>query len=63
MNNPSKVASNWFGDKERGLATAIGSMALPVGMIISFILPNAFLSSNVTDPEEGKHSFVLFLLV
>lgn len=46
MNNPSKVASNWFGDKERGIVTAVGSMAVPVGMLISFVMPNAFISND-----------------
>lgn len=54
MNNPSKLASNWFGDKERGIATAVGSMAVPIGMLISFVLPNTIISDqDGLDKEKG----------
>ncbi len=46
MNNSAKLASNWFGDKERGIATAVGSMAVPIGMLISFVLPNAIITND-----------------
>lgn len=39
MNIPSKVASTWFGDKERAIATAVGSVSVPIGTVISFVLP------------------------
>lgn len=45
MNNSAKLASNWFGDKERGIATAVGSMAVPIGMLISFVLPNTVITN------------------
>ena len=39
LKNPvSKLATNWFGDKERGLATGIGIMSGPSGILISKIL-------------------------
>eukprot|EP00347_Sterkiella_histriomuscorum_P019206 403342532 len=64
MNNPSKVASNWFGDKERGIATAIGSMSVPIGMLFSFVLPNAFISNDdVADIPNGIRKFEIYLLV
>lgn len=47
MQNPvAKMAMTWFGDKERGIATAFGSMASPLGCLISFLLPNVFFSDN-----------------
>lgn len=51
MNAPSKVASNWFGDKERAIATAIGGMAGTIGFIVSFTLPSALITGdeNVLD--------------
>lgn len=64
MNNASKVASNWFGDKERGIATAIGSMAVPIGMLFSFVLPNGFISNEDTaDIDAGLRKFEIYLLV
>jgi fucose permease len=44
MNNSSKIASAWFGDKERAIATALGSMSVNVGQIISFLLPSTVIS-------------------
>jgi MFS family permease len=39
LKNPvSKLASNWFGDKERSLATSIGLVSTPLGIFISQIL-------------------------
>jgi MFS family permease len=36
LKNPvSKLASNWFGDKERGTATAIGIVSTPLGIFLS----------------------------
>ena len=32
----SKVATQWFGDNERPLATTIGGLALPLGHILGF---------------------------
>ncbi|CDW89422.1 major facilitator superfamily protein [Stylonychia lemnae] len=64
LNNPSKVASNWFGDKERGIATAIGSMAIPVGTLISFIMPNAFISNDdMADIEKATRNFEIYVIV
>lgn len=34
----TKLASNWFGDKERGLATAIGIISVPCGIFISKVM-------------------------
>lgn len=35
LKNPvTKLASNWFGDKERGLATAIGIVSGPLGIFV-----------------------------
>ena len=33
-NGVSKLATNWFGDNERALATSIGSLANPMGCIL-----------------------------
>jgi MFS family permease len=39
LKNPvTKLASNWFGDKERALATSIGVVAQPLGLFISQIM-------------------------
>ncbi len=47
IQNPvAKMAITWFGDKERGKATAFGSMSMPLGSLISFLLPNLFFKEN-----------------
>ena len=54
MNLPSKIASAWFGDKERAIATAIGSVSTPIGSIISFGLPLTVIrDSDFLDPVLG----------
>lgn len=45
----SKLASNWFGDKERGFATAVGICSVPFGILISKIL------TLVIFDDEDKH--------
>ena len=39
LNCVSKLASIWFGDKERALSTAMGTLALPLGCIAGFVVP------------------------
>ena len=39
MNLPSKVASNWFGDKERAMASSLGALSVFIGAMVSFTLP------------------------
>lgn len=59
LQNPiAKMATTWFGDKERGLATAFGSMASPVGCLISFLLPNAFFFGDY-DPRSRFEFYLL----
>ena len=49
LKNPvTKLASNWFGDKERGMATAIGIVSGPLGILISKIL----ILSNFNDYDK-----------
>jgi hypothetical protein len=47
INSSSKHATTWFGDKERGLATALGSLALPIGCIVGFALPALMISDDL----------------
>ena len=42
----SKISSSWFGDKERTLSTALGTMAFPVGSILGFTLPALLVSET-----------------
>jgi len=56
------MASLWFGDKEKGIATAAGSMSLPFGCLLSLLLPNAFIN-DFTTPEDIISKFHLYLLV
>ena len=64
INSSSKLATTWFGDKERGLATALGGLALPIGCIVGFALPALMISDELAKkPEEGKVKFAEYLLV
>ena len=44
-NAPAKIASRWFPVSSRGLATAVGAMANPVGIGIGQVLPSVFVST------------------
>jgi sugar phosphate permease len=64
MQNPvAKMATTWFGDKERGLATAFGSMAMPMGCLISFLLPNLFFDTTFDKYNFNMYLFVQTLLI
>jgi sugar phosphate permease len=58
INSSSKLATTWFGDKERGLATALGGLALPIGCIVGFIIPALMISDDLVNNKlEGKIKF------
>jgi sugar phosphate permease len=51
LKNPvSKLATNWFGDNERGIATGIGIMAGPSGILLSSVLIMTCLNTEDKDP-------------
>ena len=43
LNAPAKLATNWFGEKERALATAIGVLANPAGNILGLAFGPIFV--------------------
>ena len=49
-NAPALLTSKWFPEKERPLATMIGTMANVIGVLLGFILPsltiNPYSSTN-----------------
>ena len=72
LRNPvSKLASNWFGDKERGFATAIGLVSTPLGiLIILTLILIIFRSDDSIAADEGgpsnedtKGRFDLFMTI
>lgn len=61
----TKLASNWFGDKERGTATSIGIVSGPLGIFISKVLILSFFDEGdkqgMTPLEETRghwHGFI-----
>ena len=64
INSSSKLASVWFGDKERALSTALGGLSLPLGCIIGFIIAAGIISDNDDHPDpEMKKKFSFLLIV
>ena len=58
------VVTTWFGDRERAIATACGTIALPVGSLICFLMPAyIFDESDATDDSKGKEHFFLYLII
>jgi len=61
-NGVSKLATRWFSDNERALATAIGSLSLAIGCIIGMVLGPFYINSSLgKDPVKGKEAFVDYL--
>jgi sugar phosphate permease len=60
LKNPvTKLASNWFGDKERGTATAIGIVSTPLGIFIAQIMILLmFKEDDKKSPIEGGTSVI-----
>ena len=60
LKNPvTKLASNWFGDKERGTATAIGIVSTPLGIFIAQIMILLmFKEKDKISPIEGGTDIV-----
>lgn len=46
LNMPAKIASTWFGVKERDIATTLCSLANPLGSAIGSLIPAMFVSSD-----------------
>ena len=44
-NSPAKVTTNWFVQKERAMATMIGTQMAILGIFIGFLLPGFFVDS------------------
>ena len=44
-NSPAKVTTNWFPQKERSMATMIGTQMAIFGIFIGYLLPGIFVSS------------------
>lgn len=64
INSSSKLASAWFGDKERALSTALGGLSMPIGCIIGFVVAAGMIGKEDGIPStEKKHKFSLFLIV
>lgn len=67
LKNPvSKLATNWFGDRERGIATGVGIMATPSGIFISNFLISTFLEDSDKLPENvdrATRNYDTFIIV
>jgi len=64
LNLTSKIASIWFGDKERALASAIGLCGTPIGSFISFLLPQIVVrDSDYNDLPLAREHFLMYLLL
>ena len=43
-NTPAKVSGQWFGDRERDIATVVGALLNPVGNAAGQFVPTLFIS-------------------
>jgi hypothetical protein len=64
LSAPAKLASLWFGDNERAIATTLGSLAAPIGAVTGFLLPLPLISESDAMPiEHGKSVFFRYILI
>ena len=64
INNTSRIASVWFGDKQRGLSTALGSLSLSLGAIAGFIIPSLIINEHdELEVSVGKTKFIEYMVV
>lgn len=53
LKNPvTKLATNWFGDKERGFATSIGQVSSPIGLLISQVMIMMMFENDDKHPSN-----------
>lgn len=63
-NCASKLASQWFGENERTLSTVLGSISLPIGSIVGFVLPTIMISEkDLQNPDDGKDKILLYIWI
>lgn len=64
LSTPAKLAGVWFGDKERAIATTLGSLAAPIGAVIGYLLPLPIISDKDIDPKShGQKQFLKYILI
>ena len=59
LNGVSKVSTVWFPDNERALATTIGSLASPVGVILAWSVPSFMISEDQSLTKSQQKQEVL----
>ena len=63
-NGVSKLASVWFADDERALATTIGSLSIPLGCIMGMVLGPVFIPEiDKYQHENGKEDITFYLMI
>ena len=50
LNAPAKIASYWYSENGRAIATTVCSIANPIGVAIGFLFPSFFID----DDDEGE---------
>lgn len=64
MNGASKMATVWFADNERAMATAVGSLATPLGAIIGSIMAPFFIfDTDKYHIDDGKTHVEDYMLI
>ena len=59
-NSPAQVTTNWFPEKERPMATMVGTQMNILGIFVGFLLPGLFVdeySEDVVLDEENRATY------
>ena len=49
---PAKLATYWYGQNERVIATTVATAAQPIGVAFGFVFPTIFVKADDADPGE-----------
>jgi hypothetical protein len=52
------ICNRWFGDNERGLATALGGLSIPVGSVAAFIQTGIVFAGIQEDDANANEATI-----
>ncbi len=63
LNSFTKLAATWFPEKEKTLATGLGTMAMLLGVIITFLTAPMLLGADPNNPDPSTYRMNLTLYI
>ncbi|NPD88866.1 MAG: MFS transporter [Asgard group archaeon] len=61
LNSFTKVSTNWFGEKEKALATSLGTMFVLLGVLLGMLITPFLVSNDPLDPRYQDPTVMLYI--